>query len=181
MVKSVLTKRKGLLFSETTWHTIIEHTVLAAKLDEKEKYKITSCPVAKLIAALPYYAGCRNPDQLAVLKVGIYLAACRDPVLFSHRKNQSVRERILPITVCPDGDSRVIKLVTDFLELISLNDHLADIDKDLKTGHPNPLIDNVFYYYTRREQLIQKIKSYSDQTLVWHLSLLADPYTLAWW
>lgn len=146
----------------------------------QEEKKALEQPVPRLLYALPFFAGCKNPSQLAVTKLGMYIMGKRNPESFYQRKNQTIRERIQIGTVCPDGDPVVIDLITTFLELISINDCINDLDNDRETNHPNAVNDNPVYYYNRREQLIDAIEK-ADSFIVKDLMWIVDPLAWMWW
>jgi hypothetical protein len=181
MVKSQVEKKVTLDFPMMDWETIVTNVVVSCNLNETEQALVCNAPVAKLLAALPYYVGCKNPDQLAVLKVGMYVAGLRNPALYAHRDNQTVRERIEPGTMCPSGDPEVVEIVTSFLELISLNDHINDFEDDMRTGHPNPVGTNMLFSYARREQLIYLIEKVYNQEVVQRLMETVNPLIVDFW
>jgi len=180
MVKSEKLQTHVFDFPESAWVEIVENTVISSNLSGIEEQKIRKNPVARLLAALPYYAGCKNPDQLAALKLGMYVAGMRNPAMFAHRENQTVRERIEPGVLCPSGDPEIIEIATSFLELISLNDHIHDFEEDMKTGHPNPIGTNMLFHYARRDQLVYEIENVYNQDVVQRMMQVVNPM-MAWW
>jgi hypothetical protein len=163
------------------WQGLTEQTCKLFNLTIQEVERLAQSPAAKLLAALPFYAECKNPEQLALLKLSMFITGLRMPEIFNHKDNQTVRERILPGVICPDGKPEVIELVTDMLELLSVKDHITDFEADMESGHPNPLQIEIIFYLGRKTILENKIKNYSDCALRTELVRIADPFNCGFW
>lgn len=149
-------------FEDNQWSALQEDIIVSTRLECSELEILKKSPVARILAAIPYLAGCKNPDQIAVLEVSLYIAAMRNEKLFSHRANQTIKERIYSGFLQPlqTGDPDVVEFGFTLLELISLNDHYHDLPSDILTGHANPLKERVILYFPVQEVLQKKLESF---------------------
>lgn len=144
---------------------IINHVDKTMKLTADEMKCLKNNHVPRFFASIPFRANQAFPEQKAITNVSLYIAASRDPEVFSTIKGQNIRERISLFLNLNDGDKDVIDLCLDILEEASLMDHYKDKDQDLLTSHPNPLNMNVIDFNTEKRRLNLKRSGYAQEVL----------------
>lgn len=147
--------------TQTEFLELIKEVDKCLYLSKKEKSTLTTSPVAFAVANIPFVSNQDNPTQKAVLSLSNLIIATRNTSLFSHKKGLTIRERIDFGIVESGGDRDIVEAYKLFLELASLEDHKHDIDKDIKTGHPNPLIHNEVKYYRAKNKIYRNLYSIS--------------------
>lgn len=177
-------ERPILAFTEEQWQELQTYVIKSTSLNNQEQELLSQSLVAKILGAIPYLAGCDNPDQLAVLEVSLYIVAMRNKELFSHREKQTIRERINTGFLSPlrEGDPNIVDFGLTLLELISLNDHKSDLTSDLLNEHSNPLTDGNILYFPSKQILIKKLESFDSKIYQSFQNLIPGDVTAAsWW
>ncbi len=130
--------------------------------DPKMSAGIVASPVARLVAALPFIAGCPKPDELAAKNVDTLIKEIKNPGPFAHRAGMSLRKRLAP------GDNwkgaanpRAAEKGMLLLELASLQDHFRDREVDLASKTPNPLNEGMDYQ-KEKDRLVKAINAISS-------------------
>lgn len=141
------------------YEAILRVAAPSVRLTMGELERLRRSKVARLLAAVPYRAGCENPDLIAVLHVSMYVAGMRSREFFAHRDNQSLGDRIGMGLHYPDGDAEVIDAAMAILESVSLNDHKKDADADRRRGYPNPLNMGLVDYATEKRRIRERLRA----------------------
>lgn len=84
MINTLAQERKSSLF-QAEWNKFLEYCRRGLRLTEEEASNLERCEVAKYVAALPYAAGCKNPDRLAVMMVSLFVFEIRGQSPFDTR------------------------------------------------------------------------------------------------
>lgn len=141
---------------------IIDHVVVAARLTESEIEIVNNSLVPDIIIETAYQSGCIDPDRVAVGHLITFIGAFRCRDISDHRNGESLRNRIETIGHYPGGNIETVKAGMLLLELLSLNDHLEDIEKDLIKGKTNPLISAGFNYEKEKARIDREYMGLSE-------------------
>ena len=129
------------------------------EMDNESHDWLQQTKVARLIAELPYIAGCQNADRAAYAQVGTLLLASRNSKVFGHRPTDTLRSRLFTIRHFEGGDRQLIERGLHLPELGSLSDHVADMEYDQVVGKYNPLNTSEIVHETERDRLVALIES----------------------
>jgi hypothetical protein len=84
---------KGLLHQQRTeflqkeWPAVVEYTARGLRLSEEEQRWLAESRVAQYIAAIPYAAGCTNPDRMAIMLLVLFVVEIRGGSPFDTRSS----------------------------------------------------------------------------------------------
>jgi len=84
-MKKSTVKQERTLFVQQEWPAIVEHATRGLKLSDEERRWLSESPVARYIAAIPYAAGCTNPDRMALMLLALFVVEIRGGSPFDAR------------------------------------------------------------------------------------------------
>ena len=167
---------------EAKWDTIAESVADAFRLTDSERSWLNNKPVARLIAAIPLMAGCKDAERTAVAHLGTYLLSIKETKAFfnaSASDDGDVFERLRLGSTFVGGDKAVIDKGMSMLALCMVIDYARDVELDRKIGKHNPVSTGAFDYLTIRRDLEQKIAAVECPEME---SILRNPDTQdGWW
>lgn len=135
-------------FSDETWNRLSGIIATAFSMDADRSEKLRKNVTARLIAALPYAASCREPERTALAHLAVYVLADSDPAreVFDHKKsdNYDVLARLAPIGWFEGGDPAVINRGMKTLAIIMIEGYKRDVASDKAKGWYNPVGDNAW-------------------------------------
>lgn len=124
-------------FSEKEWQGVLAQlkSVIGAEAD-----RYANIPAAKLYASIAYLADSEDADRFALSNLLTFHAATKAAV-FDHREsdNESPLRRLAAFHVGKKADKKVVKYGLTLLALISVNDHVNDVEADKKAKKYNPI------------------------------------------
>ncbi len=125
---------------EFNWEAIVDDIAQAFKLAIKEKASIQRSPAFKITAAIPFLAGCEDPDRCAYIHLTALVMASRIPGVFAFRKSDlvKIKRRMQYIANFHGGDRGIIAQGMALLELCMVLDYKNDLKADLAAGKANP-------------------------------------------
>lgn len=130
------------LFPEAKWAEISERVADAFRMDAEELQWFSTGRIAKLIAAIPFLAGCEDAERTAVAHLGTYLLSTRETKSYFNARAEdksSVLERLRLISSFKGGDGRIIEKGLSLLALNMVSDYKRDIEEDARLGKYNPI------------------------------------------
>ena len=144
------------------WEEISGNVALAFRMTEEESLRFRAKNIAKLIGALPFIAGCEDPERTAVTHLGAYVLSVRETKGYFNAglaDNTDIFERLRLGSNFKGGDPGVIKKGMSSLALNMLEDYVRDIHLDTILGKYNPVKEGVFDPSALREELLTAIKT----------------------
>lgn len=121
-------------FPDESWHEIVSIVASSFRMEEKHKAALLVNPVAKLIAAIPYLAGCREPLRSALAHVGTYVLGAGGPAkkVFAHKSQDDydVLARMAAIASFEGGDPAVINRGMKLLAICMIAGYKRDEGTD---------------------------------------------------
>ena len=152
-----------MLLSEKKWEEFVEKISGTFRLKDEEKKAFAENRVAKLIAAIPYNAGCDDAERTALSHLGTFMVA-KDKYgvsVFAHTADDDsdVLKRIRCISDFAGGDTEIIKRGMNLLALVQLEDHHNDIASDASSGNYNPVASGSWDYDKMKADLAAQIKA----------------------
>jgi hypothetical protein len=144
------------LFPEETWLAISDDVARAFRMTADEEEALGRNKIARLIAALPFLAGCEDAGRTAVAHLGTYLLSARETKHWFNATAQdsaSVLERLRLGAGFRGGDARIIERGLSLLALNMISDYKRDIDEDAVLGKYNPLAAGDFDFKETVEKL----------------------------
>lgn len=128
----------------------------------KEKEWLKSSRMARLIAEVPYLAGCGKAETTAYSHLMIYLIAmhesAKDVFLHTPEDDNDLYTRLFPISGFIGGDAAIIQCCLDLIALCMLSNYKKNADEDRKLGKYNPINAKKWNYAAESERLQKRIK-----------------------
>lgn len=131
-------------FTTSQWINLSAALAETFRLTEPEAQRLFESKTARLIAALPYLAGCDQPDRTALTHLAVYVMAARGATrwTFDHNAEDDVDpfRRLASIGSFQGGDPIVLGRGMRLLVLQMVCGYARDMAKDTVTGEYNPLL-----------------------------------------
>lgn len=131
-------------FPDSEWNEIVSIIASAFNFDGSKKSKLAAAPTPKLIAALPYLAGCREPRRTALAHLATYIVAESQAgrASFDHKAgdNYDVLARLSTIANFEGGDPVVLNRGMKRLATVMIRGYQKDLDSDKSKGLYNPIL-----------------------------------------
>jgi hypothetical protein len=136
-------KMPNRVFDDKTWAELSRQMAAAFRLTQAEAGSLASSKTARLVAAIPFVAGCDHPERTALAHLATFRIASTDACakVFDHdaSDNTSPTARLAPIADFIGGDRSIIAYGMELLAIIMTNGYAKDIKKDLASGEYNPV------------------------------------------
>jgi hypothetical protein len=131
------------VFTESMWHVLTATISTAFSFESDRASRLNASRTARLVAALPWIAGCRRPMRTALSHLATFVlagteAARRD---FDHAKDDDfdVLARLAPIASFEGGDPALIARGLKLLGMVMINGYRRDAESDGIKGWYNPV------------------------------------------
>lgn len=132
-------------FPEETWREIASIIASTFSMDDTRARKLLSNATAKLIAAIPYLAGCREPMRSALAHLATFIVAGTPAAekIFDHKAedNYDVFARLATISHFEGGDPAIINRGMKHLAQMMIEGYKKDVGSDKAAGLYNPVAD----------------------------------------
>jgi hypothetical protein len=148
------------LFPESSWAAISESVALAFRMDAEESRSFKEGRIARLIAAIPFLAGCEDAERTAVAHLGTYLLSVRETKPYFNARPEdgaSALERLRLISDFKGGDQKIIERGLCLLALNMVSDYRRDIEEDARLGKYNPISAGAWDFQETVAELEYKI------------------------
>lgn len=163
------------------WQILSELAARALRLEQTETERLRASKAARLVAALPFAAGCPGAERLALAHLATFWIASVGPArsAFDHgpADDASYLARLSPIADHPGGDPDVVEAGMARLALMMLAGYERDSAADAAAGEYNPLNAGAWELSDARAALLEAGES--DGTL--DAVLTAREAAGEWW
>ncbi|HAK47590.1 MAG TPA: hypothetical protein DCO79_16920 [Spirochaeta sp.] len=130
-------------------------------VEKSEWFKV--CKMARLIAAVPFLAGCDKPEESSFTHLAVYIMSIDDSTkdIYFHKAEDDadVYSRLQPISNFNGGNRKVIQCCMDLIALNMVTNYEKDAEEDKAIGKYNPVEAGAWNYGAVSEKLIEDIKS----------------------
>ena len=141
---------------EATWEYIIAEMKKVFRFTRKETKWFRNCKTAKLIATIPFAAGCNEAERTAIAHLCIYLAEIRGfQKYYAHLPSDDADlfSRLGFISTFEGGKKEVIEYGMNILALKMIEGYNKSKEQDSKNNVYNPFISNVWDYDNLKEMI----------------------------
>jgi len=170
------------LFPESKWAEISGRVAEAFRMTTEEKERFAGGRIARLIAAIPFLAGCADAERSAVAHLGIYLLSTRETKRYFDTRPEdavSVLERLRLGSNFIGGDKAIIEKGLCLLALNMVSDYKRDVEEDAGLGKYNPISAGAWDFESTVEELEYKIVSVTCEEMDEIAPIVEIP--LDWW
>jgi hypothetical protein len=173
---------KTALFPESTWAEVSTSVAEAFRMTPEEKEWLRGGRVAKLIAAIPFLAGCEDAERTAVTHLGTYILSIRETKPYFNARPEdgtSVLERLRLGSNFKGGDKRIIERGLCLIALNMVSDYQRDLEEDARLGKYNPIAAGALDFEATVIDLEYKIISVECEEMEAIAPLVAMP--MSYW
>ena len=156
-----LEKSTGDKTSDFQWDRIVDMVSGAFRFTSEETERFRSREIPKLIAAIPFLAGCKDPLRTAISHLGTYILSVRLPEVANTKPSDDeyLFRRLECINHFIGGDKDIIQRGMNLIALCMVSDYERDIDEDRKLGKYNPISTGNMNSEELRHKLFRQIES----------------------
>jgi hypothetical protein len=130
-------------FSSDVWDRLCGIIASSFSMTGERSATLRESVTAKLIASIPYEAGCREPERTALAHVAVYVMASSEAArrAFDHKSEDDydVFARLAPIASFEGGDPAVINRGMKALAILIIEGYKRDVASDKAKGWYNPV------------------------------------------
>lgn len=127
---------------------------------EKSEW-LDECKMARLIASVPFIAGCDKAEETSFTHLAVYMMSIDDSTkeIYFHKTedNTDLYSRLQPISNFKGGDKKVIQCCMDLIALCMISNYNKDAEADKAIGKYNPVDAGAWDHGAVSEKLIQDI------------------------
>jgi hypothetical protein len=169
-------------FSDEEWKGIVSIIASSFNMDAAKKARLLAAPTPKLIAAIPYLAGCREPKRTALAHLATYLVAASEAgaATFDHNAgdNYDVLARLATGASFEGGDPAIINRGMKKLAVIMIRGYQKDLESDKAKGLYNPVLDGKWDAQAKLASLESAIAAIDDDEMdtISDFSSVKDPF-----
>ena len=152
-------KKSGRVFTE--WENVATSVADAFRMDKDEREWLQNKNLAKLIAAIPYLAGCEDSGRTAITHLGTYILSIRIKTVANCQPTDDADlfRRLEMINNFIGGDQAIIQKGMSLIALNMIADYARDIEEDRMFGKYNPVDSGAFNYEFEKKRLVTIIES----------------------
>ncbi|MEX2443851.1 MAG: hypothetical protein WD492_09615 [Alkalispirochaeta sp.] len=149
------------MFDDRTWNTISQLVAEHLRFSIGELEHLRANSTARLIAAIPYLAECKDADRISTQHLETYLLAQSASSIFDHRAedDREVFARLERISHFADGDKDVINRGMSLLALIMIAGYERDVQTDRSRSLYNPIGSGSWNAEELRARLVRRVRS----------------------
>lgn len=152
------------------WENVLYRASTVLNFGIEKKEEIQNNKIAKLIAAIPYLAGCNKVTETSFSHLIIFLMSkdesAKDIYFHKPEDDNDIYSRLFPISDFLGGDKIIIQTCMDLIALCMLSNYKNDAEEDKAIGKYNPINEGKWNYDSMSEELINNI----DNTIIPEIS-----------
>lgn len=127
---------------------------------EKSEW-LENCRMARLIAAVPFIAGCNRAEETSFTHLAVYVMSIDGSTkeLYFHKAedDENPFSRLLPISNFSSGNQQIIKCCMDLILLSMISNYNKDAQEDMNIGKYNPIASGKWNYSELSKSVIKRI------------------------
>lgn len=151
-------KNEELLVPE--WDYFISEIKKIYRLTDQELLKFSESSTAKIIAAIPFAAGCYRPEVTAIAHLSLFINEIKGFQKFCAccpLDDMDIYERLEPISHFRGGDKKIIQCGMDTLAYIMIEGYHKSAKSDAENGIYNPFNSGNWNYKSLKNNLTKKV------------------------
>lgn len=157
------TDEKHSELTEYTWNYFVKEMKKIFHFSYRELKNFRKCKIAKLIASIPFVAGCKEPERTAIAHLCIYVAEIRGfQKYFAHLPSDDVDlfNRLAFISTFEGGNKEIIEHGMNLLALSMIEGYHKSEEEDKKSQIYNPFISGAWDYKVKKEEIRLNIQNF---------------------
>ena len=166
---------------ELDWNYFLNEITNVFSLNAFEVKRLENSMVAKLIAAIPYAAGCNEPERTAIAHLITYVSEIKGfQKYFAHLQSDdfNIYNRLNKLSNFSGGDKKIIHQGMTMLALSMLNGYNKTRDYDKQNKLYNPLNSGSWDYESQKQELEFELK---NSEYSWLQDIFKIGAVNSWW
>jgi len=162
------------------WSYFVDEISEVFRLTKEEKASLNESITAKIIATIPFAAGCMEPERTAIAHLCAFMAELKGFQKYcAHLPEDDffVFNRLDNLATFKGGDKKIIDHGMNILALIMVEGYKKSMKKDEMNGVYNPFVSGKWNYASIKNNLLKDISSISVPDLD---CLLTTKFDLVW-
>ncbi len=150
------------------WNELCDCMAETFRFTEQERKLFAEDAVAQLIAALPFEAGCDEPERTALAHLAIYMTELRGGRKIGDHTpadNEGPMVRLRLLSSFKGGKREVIEHGMYLLALVMLTGYIRSKESDKQNNIYNPLNDGSWDAGKLQGEFLEKIRANPSETL----------------
>lgn len=150
------------------WSYFVDEISEVFRLTTEEKESLNASVTAKIIATIPFAAGCMEPERTAIAHLCAFMAELKGFQKYcAHipEDDISVFNRLNKLSTFRGGDKKIINHGMNILALIMVEGYKKSMKKDEMNGIYNPLVSGNWNYTDIKNKLLNDISLISVPSL----------------
>ena len=142
------------------WAYFVSEIQKIYRLTDEETEKLSNSSTARIIAAIPFVAGCYRPEVTAIAHLSLYMNEIKGFQKYcacSMLDDNDIYERLEPISHFRGGDKKIIKCGMDTLAYIMVEGYHKSAKADAENGNYNPFNTGNWNYKILKKMLTKAV------------------------
>ncbi|MCR4953628.1 MAG: hypothetical protein K6A43_06080 [Treponema sp.] len=153
---------------EQKWEYYVDAIADIFRLEESEIRNLRNSVTAKIIAAIPFAAECKDADRTAIAHLSLYMVekkgfqeyCCHLP-----SDDEYLLKRLAFISTFEGGDEAVIEHGMYMLALIMVEGYKRSAHRDIKYGIYNPIANGKWNYAKTKKEILDILNKTPNKEL----------------
>ncbi len=142
------------------WDYFVSEIKTIYRLTDEEAADFAESKTAKIIASIPFVAGCFRPEVTAISHLSLYMNEKKGFQRFcscTSLDNIDLFERLEPISHFRGGDKKIIQYGMDTLAFIMIEGYHKSEKHDAENGNYNPFVSGDWNYKILKDKLYRNV------------------------
>ncbi len=142
------------------WDYFVSEIKNIYRLTDEETSHFAESSTAKIIAAIPFVAGCYRPEVTAIAHLSLYMNELKGFQKYyacNPLDDSDLFERLEPISHFRGGDEKIIECGMNTLAYIMIEGYHKSEKFDKENGNYNPFVSGQWNYRSLKNKLKQQI------------------------
>ena len=150
------------------WDSFVTQISKVFRLTKEEENNFKNSITAKIIATIPFVAGCKDAERTAIAHLSLYMVekqGFQDYCCHLPSDDDNLLERLSFISTFEGGNQLVIEHGMYILALIMIEGYKHSAKKDIKYGIYNPIANGKWHYTTKKNEILTVLKKFPCEEL----------------
>lgn len=151
---------KKVVYEIPEWDYFVSEIKTIYRLTDEEAAEFADSKTAKIIAAIPFVAGCYRPEVTAIAHLSLYMNELKGFQKYcacNMLDDSDLYERLEPISHFRGGDQKIIQCGMDTLAYIMVEGYHKSAKADLEDGVYNPFNTGNWNYKSLKKMLTRRV------------------------
>jgi hypothetical protein len=152
------------------WNYFVDEVSKVFRFNEEEKHQFENNKTAKIIATIPFEAGCKEPERTAIAHLCLYIAELKGFQKYcSHLLSDDldIYNRLSFISTFEGGSKEIINHGMNVLALIMIEGYKKSIKKDKINNVYNPFVSEKWNYQSIKNKILWEINKTEVPNIDW--------------